>query len=667
MRRIFEWVALGLLVSLAGCGGGGEKSNATPASAAVPAPAQGTPANSDSPAQAADNPAPADPVPASAPVTTPPAADPVAAVNNLPPADPTTPTDPSQPVEPATPAVEPEPVELTAEEIRAKTLGQMVAIGKALEAYLAEHGHYPPPAIYNAEGAPLLSWRVLLLPQLGHQELFDKFKQDQAWDGPENSLLVKEIPPVLQSHGVEPGKTNFLVPQGSGTVFDKPEGTTLDAITDGPLNTAILLEVDNDRAVTWTEPRDYRPTPANARMGLGRRHRDGFLALFGGLTLARLKTDVPGFQIGAIYSIAGGEPYKRTAIGVDLNGEVGLPLAADALPVVPETGGEEKPGATGASGVAEKLRAPIPSAEEQRVAMDLLRETYKKEYDDAKSREDKQKLGVKLIDQARKIRAATPERFVLLKVGMDVAAKNGEATAALVAVDEMAHSFEIARLPIAVDTIIKLDGSVREPGENTRLFKESATLIEQVVTEDQFAQAGEVFNVAISAARRSGDRVAAGQVEDLRKRVFDMKSAYADIEPDLAKLATTPDDPAANLNVGRYYILIKGDWLKGLPMLAASGDETLRQLAADDIAVPATPEEQIKLADRWWEQGVRPRGAQYNWPEVRAAQWYREAVKVLDSGLLKVQADRRIKEVEKELDPAKIPEMVRVPKEEKAE
>ena len=36
--------------------------------------------------------------------------------------------------------------------------------------------------------------------------------------------------------------------------------------------------------------------------------------------------------------------------------------------------------------------------------------------------------------------------------------------------------------------------------------------------------------------------------------------------------------PPANLTVGKYYCFQKGDWEKGLPMLALGQDETLKAL-----------------------------------------------------------------------------------------
>ena len=42
----------------------------------------------------------------------------------------------------------------------------MASIAKAIEAYHKDKGHYPPPAILDKDGKPLLSWRVAILPYM---------------------------------------------------------------------------------------------------------------------------------------------------------------------------------------------------------------------------------------------------------------------------------------------------------------------------------------------------------------------------------------------------------------------------------------------------------------------------------------------------------------------
>ena len=54
----------------------------------------------------------------------------------------------------------------------------------------------PPAALRDSGGLPLLSWRVLLLPYLGHNDLYRRFHLDEPWDGPHNKALLAEMPEV---------------------------------------------------------------------------------------------------------------------------------------------------------------------------------------------------------------------------------------------------------------------------------------------------------------------------------------------------------------------------------------------------------------------------------------------------------------------------------------
>ena len=54
-----------------------------------------------------------------------------------------------------------------------------------------------------------LSWRVFLLPWLGEQLLFNKFRLDESWDSPHNLSLIVEMPDTYRC-GMSNGKTRFV-------------------------------------------------------------------------------------------------------------------------------------------------------------------------------------------------------------------------------------------------------------------------------------------------------------------------------------------------------------------------------------------------------------------------------------------------------------------------
>ncbi len=139
---------------------------------------------------------------------------------------------------------------------------------------------FPARANFDADGKPLLSWRVHLLPYLDQQALYDQFRLDEPWDSEHNKKLAERVPQVYRnpSSPSKPGHASFVVPTGKGTIFESKEGTPISKITDGTSNTILVLEVNPDSEVIWTKPDDFKHDPDQPLTGLGKAHPGGFNA-----------------------------------------------------------------------------------------------------------------------------------------------------------------------------------------------------------------------------------------------------------------------------------------------------------------------------------------------------------------------------------------------------
>ena len=142
-------------------------------------------------------------------------------------------------------------------------------------------GHFPAHAIYSKDGKPLLSWRVYLLPFLGRTDLFNQFHLDEPWDSKHNKALVHYMPAFFQSPNgkqrpLAEGKTRYVVPVGKATIFDGDKGISINRITDGTSNTILIVEVGEDKAVTWTKPDDLEFDPQKPLAGFGAIGAEGF-------------------------------------------------------------------------------------------------------------------------------------------------------------------------------------------------------------------------------------------------------------------------------------------------------------------------------------------------------------------------------------------------------
>ncbi len=133
--------------------------------------------------------------------------------------------------------------------------------------------HLPVIGSRSADGKPLLSWRVHVLPLIGQGALYKQFHLDEPWDSPHNKTLIAKMPPIFSadrsSNSSRKGLSNYLMPNGNGAVFRDFEPRTLTEISDGTSRTAMLVEVGDDQAEIWTKPGGWVFDPDNPVRGLG--------------------------------------------------------------------------------------------------------------------------------------------------------------------------------------------------------------------------------------------------------------------------------------------------------------------------------------------------------------------------------------------------------------
>jgi hypothetical protein len=149
-------------------------------------------------------------------------------------------------------------------------------------------GTFPPAYTTNAEGKPLLSWRVAILPFIEQKALYDQFHLDEPWDSEHNKLLIAKMPTVFRSpnSNAKPGMTNYLVVGGPHGSISKPSelgsktGRRLADFIDGTANTIVVVEATDALAVEWTKPVEWIADEKDPIKGLLGMRPNGFLAGF---------------------------------------------------------------------------------------------------------------------------------------------------------------------------------------------------------------------------------------------------------------------------------------------------------------------------------------------------------------------------------------------------
>ena len=184
------------------------------------------------------------------------------------------------------------------------------------------NGRLPAAVNANANGKPLLSWRVHLLPYLEQQALYEQFRLDEPWDSEHNKTLIVQMPEVFNSPGgaeLDEGMTSIVVPTGDETIFPiggggPGKGLSLSSIRDGTSNTVMIVEAAPENAVIWTKPDDWRFNADNPTKGLvGHRH-GGFLAAFADAHVAVISAIVPAEMVKAIFTRDGAEQVDASML-----------------------------------------------------------------------------------------------------------------------------------------------------------------------------------------------------------------------------------------------------------------------------------------------------------------------------------------------------------------
>ncbi len=135
---------------------------------------------------------------------------------------------------------------------------QLGRVTLGLHQYEQQYGVFPPAYTVGSDGQLLHSWRVLLLPQLGQQDLYQKLRLNEPWNSPHNSQFHRLRPEVFGNPWFTDsltGETHVLAIVGPETVWPGRYSAKIADVVDGPSNSLQLVgyfEAD----IHWMEPRD---------------------------------------------------------------------------------------------------------------------------------------------------------------------------------------------------------------------------------------------------------------------------------------------------------------------------------------------------------------------------------------------------------------------------
>ncbi len=183
----------------------------------------------------------------------------------------------------------------------------------ALWNYHDVHGHFPPAYLVNEDGTPIHSWRVLVLPYMDEQQLYDEYSFDEPWNGPNNIHLAHKMPTSYHcpSERESDSMTNYAVIVGKDTVFPFDVPTSSRDVRDG--RTILVAEIA-DSDILWTEPRDLAAATMSFSINhaslpsiSSARHRGPLVTTTGRRPTYTLSQDLDPETLRAFSTIAAGD------------------------------------------------------------------------------------------------------------------------------------------------------------------------------------------------------------------------------------------------------------------------------------------------------------------------------------------------------------------------
>lgn len=291
--------------------------------------------------------------------------------------------------------------------------------------------------------------------------------------------------------------------------------------------------------------------------------------------------------------------------------------------------------------VQESRKLAVPAAKAQDKSRALILDIFKDDLENAKAPEAKSKLAAYLVQQGKESREDMTNRYVLYIEATALAASAGDVPLALSALDELAKDFDV--------DLWKLKTVALSAAANNSPTKETSKahvdlllpMIADAVEADQYEIAVTLSQIAEVAARKSKVLTLITAAQKRHEDVLAVQKGFARMQAYIDRLKDNPKDAEANLELGKYFALLKGRWDRGLPLLTMGSDEGLRALARQDLAKPQAAKEQLALGDGWWELAAKEKDPIQLALQRRAQHWYEQAIAGL-AGLNRTKAAKRI-------------------------
>ncbi len=293
------------------------------------------------------------------------------------------------------------------------------------------------------------------------------------------------------------------------------------------------------------------------------------------------------------------------------------------------------------------VRLAAPDEATQVNALNKIKIDYKEEYAKKKP-EDVKALASKLLADGLDTVDDPVSQFVLLRESRDMSAKAGDMPSALRAAEALGERFRVDAAEMRTQALEEASSIATLTGEvQANITALALAYAEDAEDADDYATAERLIKAAQTAVESVANRFLKLAVLGRTSEVRELRTAYASVQDAAKTLATNPDDAAANLALGKFFCLDKGDWDRGLPMLARGSDAKLKDLAVKDAAAPTDAAVQDEVGNGYAELAKGETGPVRKLHLLRRAGYWCKQAEAGLTGLPHTEVVKKIAEIDK--------------------
>lgn len=357
----------------------------------------------------------------------------------------------------------------------------------------------------------------------------------------------------------------------------------------------------------------------------------------------------------------GADPTQDDPASEPTSGDTSEPTSGDASGPTPdespESGSSDPPGSNSSSLLDMQS---VPSGRELEAADAKVRDDFADRFGSLKSASDRMSLANRLLEAARGPQLAAAERYALFRHAQKQFVEAHAVARAFSVASEVCDRYATDPWDRRLELFQEFGKQLKEPKEFAELAQLARELAIEAAEQFQMDASLETIKVAVANAKKARDKELERSVALRLKELQILRDRWPEAKAARERLLEDDADANAHLVWGRFLCLFSKHVAESVPHFAKCDDPKLMAAANLDQEQPSGSDEQFAVGEAWWEASRAASATDRRGLMDRSRMWYLRAQPSL-SGAQNDKAEKRIAEVDKLIERAKITSPGRAP------